>query len=125
MRRSAINNQIQFDRKWDFHLHYQQKVKSLYFNLLSFIEVFSFWEKLNALTFLRMAGRSGYPKISGRVFRVSGISGFQKCYPKLAGEKKNPKIRVPENSGSGLPEQPEMICFFIYDLICVLQNYVS
>ena len=29
------------------------------------------------------AGRSGYPKISGRVFRVSGISGFQKYYPKL------------------------------------------
>ena len=55
-----------------------------------------------------MAGRSGYPKISGWVVRVSGISGFQKCYPKLAGEKKNPKIRVPENSGSGLPEQPEL-----------------
>jgi len=38
-----------------------------------------------------LAGHSGYPKISGRIFRVSG---FQKCYPKLAGEKKNPKIRV-------------------------------
>ena len=56
-----------------------------------------------------MAGRSGYPKISGRVFRISGISGSQKYYPKLVREKKNPKIRVPENSGSGsgLPEQPE------------------
>ena len=47
-----------------------------------------------------MAGSSGYPKISGRVVRVSGISGFQKCYPKLAWKKKNPKIRVPENSGT-------------------------
>jgi len=57
-----------------------------------------------------MAGRSGYPKISGRVFRVLEISGFQKCYPKLAEKKKNPKIQVPKNSGSGsdLHELPEI-----------------
>jgi hypothetical protein len=28
-------------------------------------------------------GRSGYPKISGRVIRVIKISGFRKCYPNL------------------------------------------
>ena len=40
----------------------------------------------------------------------SGISGFQKCYLKLAEKKKNPKIQVPENSGSGsdLHELPEI-----------------
>ena len=31
-----------------------------------------------------MGGHSGYPKISGRVFRVLRISGFQNCYPKFA-----------------------------------------
>ena len=41
-----------------------------------------------------MAGRSGYPKISGRVVRVSGISDFQKCYPKLDGEKKMDLARI-------------------------------
>jgi len=35
------------------------------------------------LLLLAMAGRPGYPKISGRVFRVLEISGFQKCYPKF------------------------------------------
>ena len=48
-----------------------------------------------------MAGHSGYQKFSGPVVRVLGISGFQKWYPKSVGKKKNPKIRVPENSGSG------------------------
>ena len=58
---------------------------------------------------LLMAGRSGYPKISGRVFRVFKILGSENCNPKFAGNNQNPKIRVPDISGSGLglPDQPE------------------
>ena len=57
-----------------------------------------------------MAGRSGYPKISGRVFWILGISRFQKYYPKLARVKKNPKIRVrvrvyPNNPNQNHPVQ--------------------
>ena len=57
-----------------------------------------------------MAGRSGYPKISGRVFRVFKISGSENCNPKFARNNQNPKIRVPDisGSGSGLPGQPEL-----------------
>ena len=50
---------------------------------------------------LNMAGHSGSPKISGRVFRVFKISGFQNCYPKFVLNNQNPTFRVPENSGSG------------------------
>ena len=50
------------------------------------------------------AGHSGYPKFSGRVVRVLGISGFQKWYPKSVGKNKNPKIRV-----RVLPELPEIL----------------
>ena len=53
-----------------------------------------------------MAGHSGYPKFSGRVVRVLGISGFQKWYPKSVGKKKNPKIRVRVRV---LPELPEIL----------------
>ena len=49
------------------------------------------------MSLISMAGRSRYSKISGRVVRVLGISSFQKCYPKLDGKKKNPKIRVYPN----------------------------
>ena len=55
-------------------------------------------------------GHSGYPKISGRVFRVLQISGFKNSSPKFAQNKQNPTFRVPDisGSGSGLPNQPEM-----------------
>ena len=56
---------------------------------------------------LSMAGPSGSPKISGRAFRVFEISGFVNRYPKFARNNKNPTFRVPENSGSGLPEIPD------------------
>jgi hypothetical protein len=36
-----------------------------------------------ALTSRTRIGRSGYPKISGRVIRIIQISGFRKSYPKL------------------------------------------
>jgi hypothetical protein len=45
-------------------------------------------------------GRSGYPKISGRVIRVFKISGFENRYPKLQRVLQYPKIRVPEISGT-------------------------
>ena len=54
-----------------------------------------------------MGGHSGNPKISGRVFRVFEISGFDNYYPKFAPNNRNPTFRVPENSGSGLPEIPD------------------
>ena len=53
-------------------------------------------------------GRSGYPKISDRIFRVFKISGFEIFNPKFVQNKQNPTFRVPDISGSGLPEQPEM-----------------
>ena len=49
-------------------------------------------------------GRSGYPKISGRVIRVFKISGFENRYPKLQRVLQYTKIRVPGISGSGIPE---------------------
>jgi len=57
-----------------------------------------------------MAGRSGYPNISGRVFRAFKISGFENWNPKFAVQNQNPTFRVPDisGSGSGLPYQPEM-----------------
>jgi hypothetical protein len=58
-------------------------------------------------------GRSGYPKFSGRVIRVFKISGFENRYPKLQRVFQYPKIRVPgiSGSGSGIPEQPELLCW--------------
>jgi hypothetical protein len=57
-------------------------------------------------------GRSGYPKILGRVIRVFKISGFENRYSKLQRVLQYPKIRVPEisGSGSGIPELPELLC---------------
>ena len=57
-----------------------------------------------------MAGRSGYPNISGRVFRAFKISGFENWNPKFADKNQNPTFRVPEisGSGSGKPEPPEL-----------------
>jgi hypothetical protein len=55
-------------------------------------------------------GRSSYPKISGRVIRVFKISGFENGYSKLQRVLQYPKIRVPEISGSGIPELPELLC---------------
>jgi hypothetical protein len=57
-------------------------------------------------------GRSGYPKISGRVIRVFKIPGFENRYPKLQRVLQYPKIRVPEisGSGSGILELPELLC---------------
>jgi hypothetical protein len=57
-------------------------------------------------------GRSGYPKISGRVIRVFKISGFENRYPKLQRVLQYPKIWVPgiSGSGSGFPELPELLC---------------
>jgi hypothetical protein len=54
-------------------------------------------------------GRSGYPKISGQVIRVFKISGFENRYPKLQRVLQYPKLRVPEISGSGIPELPELL----------------
>jgi len=58
-----------------------------------------------------MAGQSGNPKNSGRVIRVFQISGFENWNPKIAREKENPIIRVPDisGSGSGIPEIPEKL----------------
>jgi hypothetical protein len=55
-------------------------------------------------------GRSGYPKISGRVFRVFKFLIFENRYPKLQRILQYPEIRVPEISGSGIPELPELLC---------------
>ena len=57
-----------------------------------------------------MGGHLGNPKNSGRVFRVSRISGFEICNPKFARNNENPTFRVPRNSGSGsgYPELPEI-----------------
>jgi hypothetical protein len=55
-------------------------------------------------------GRSGYPNILGQVIRVFKISGFKNRYPKLQRVLQYPKIRVPEISGSGIPELPELLC---------------
>jgi hypothetical protein len=59
----------------------------------------------------RRGGRSGYPKISGRVIRVFKISGFENQYLKLQRVLQYPKIRVPEisGSGSGIPELPKLL----------------
>jgi hypothetical protein len=56
-------------------------------------------------------GRSGYPKISGRVIQVFKISGFENRYPKLQRVLQYPKLRVPRisGSGSGIPELPEFL----------------
>ena len=43
---------------------------------------------------MSMAGHSGNPKNSGRVFRVLRISGFEICNSKSARKNRNPKIRV-------------------------------
>jgi hypothetical protein len=66
------------------------------------------WKRLIVL--LTRGERSGYPKISGRVIRVFKISGFENRYPKLQRVLQYPKIRVPEISGSGIPELPELLC---------------
>jgi hypothetical protein len=57
-------------------------------------------------------GRSGYPKVSGRVIWVFKILGFENRYPKLQRVLQYPKIRVPRisSSGSGIPELPELLC---------------
>jgi hypothetical protein len=57
-------------------------------------------------------GRSGYPKISGRVIRVFKISGFENRYPKLQRVLQYPEFWVPgiSGSGSGIPELPELLC---------------
>jgi hypothetical protein len=57
-------------------------------------------------------GRSGYPKILGRVIRVFKISGFENRYPKLQRVLHYPKIRVTgiSSSGSSIPELPELLC---------------
>jgi hypothetical protein len=57
-------------------------------------------------------GRSGYPKILGRVIWVFKILGFENRYPKLQRVLQYPKIRVPRilGSGSGIPELPELLC---------------
>jgi hypothetical protein len=67
-------------------------------------------------------GRSGYPKISGRVIRVFRILGFENRYPKLQRALQYPKIRIPEISGSGIPELPELLCQ-LHKNTCTLLNY--
>jgi hypothetical protein len=66
------------------------------------------------LWYLPRGGRSGYPKISGRVIRVFKISGFENRYPKLQRVLQYPKILVPAISGSdsGFPKLPELLCRF-------------
>jgi hypothetical protein len=67
-------------------------------------------------------GRSGYPKISGRVIWVFRISGFENRYPKLQWVLQYPKIRVPRISGSGIPELPKLLCQ-LHKNTCTLLNY--
>ena len=57
-------------------------------------------------------GRSGYPKISGRVIQVFKISGFENRYMKLQRVLHYPKIQVPRilGLGSGISELPELLC---------------
>ena len=59
---------------------------------------------------MSMAGHSGNPKNSDRVFQVLRILDFEICNSKSARKNRNPKIRVPKNSGSGsgLPDIPEL-----------------
>jgi hypothetical protein len=69
-----------------------------------------------------LGGRSGYPKISGRIIWVFKILGFENRYPKLQRVLQYPKIWVPEisGSGSGIPELPELLCWLhenIYTLL--------
>jgi hypothetical protein len=75
------------------------------------------------LLFPNRGGRSGYPKISGRVIRVFKISGFENRYPKLQRVLQYPKIRVPGISGSGssIPELPELLCR-LHKNTCTLLN---
>jgi hypothetical protein len=54
-------------------------------------------------TILPKARHSGYLKISGRVIRVLGNSGIEKCYPIFAPKKHYPIIRV-----RVLPDIPEI-----------------
>jgi hypothetical protein len=56
-------------------------------------------------------GRSGYPKISGRVIRVFKISGFENRYPKLQRVLQYLKLRIPRilGLGSGISELPELL----------------
>jgi hypothetical protein len=79
-------------------------------------DVFPTWRKNNirVCPVTSRGGRSGYPKISGRVIRVFKISGFENRYPKLQRVLQYPKFRVPKisgsGSGSGIPELPELLC---------------
>jgi hypothetical protein len=66
-------------------------------------------------------GRSGYPKISGRVIQVLKISGFENRYPKLQRVLQYPKIRVPGISGLEILELYELLCQF-HKNTCTLLN---
>jgi len=50
---------------------------------------------------------SGYLIFSGRVIRVIQNSGNENCYPILVPKKHYSQFRVPDNSGSGIPDLPE------------------
>ena len=68
-------------------------------------------------------GRSGYPKISGRVIQVFKISGFENWYPKLQRVLQYPKIQVPGVSGPGpdIPELSELLSQ-LHKNTCILLN---
>jgi len=48
-----------------------------------------------------MPGHSGYP------IRIIQNLGNENCYPILVPKKHYPQFRVPDNSGSGIPDLPE------------------
>jgi hypothetical protein len=62
---------------------------------------------LTLILYAFRGGRSGYPKISGRVIRVFKISGFENRYPKLSafrprgvpGPTSKLSLRVPAQMG--------------------------
>jgi hypothetical protein len=53
-------------------------------------------------------GRSGNPQSSGRVVQVFKSLGNENCYPKTAPKNHYPQVWVPANSGSGIPDIPEI-----------------
>jgi len=55
----------------------------------------------NTYTVSIKPGHSGSPIFSGRVIQNSGD---ENCYPILVPKKHYPQFRVPDNSGSGIPE---------------------
>jgi len=52
-------------------------------------------------------GHSGYLIFLGRVIRIIQNSSNKNCYPILVPKSHYLQFRVPDNSGSGIPDLPE------------------